>query len=116
MILNIKNMKNLAIKNGGFSINKDGDSPKTGYMISCKDLYKINLSELTSDKLNDAIKKATEIGGYIGGWLDTEANDKDNFYLDISINIQDKNEAIELAKKNNQLAIYDIATGESIYL
>jgi hypothetical protein len=48
--------------------------------------------------------------------LDTEANDKDNFYLDISINVKDRNEAIELAKKNNQLAIFDIATGESIYL
>lgn len=116
MILNTKKIKELAIRNGGFSLNSDGISPTTGYMISCKDLYKINLSELTPDKLNDAIKEATKINGYIGGWLDTETNDKDNFYLDISINIQDKNKAIELAKQNNQLAIYDIATGESIYL
>lgn len=116
MILNIKKYKKLVIKNGGFSINKDGKNPTTGYMISCKDLYKIALSDLTSDKLDNAIKEATKIGGYIGGWLDTEANDRDNFYLDISINVKDRNEAIELAKKNNQLAIFDIATGESIYL
>lgn len=116
MKLKVSELKELAIKNGGFSLNKDGKVPVTGYMISCKDLYKIALSDLTSDKLDNAIKEATKIGGYIGGWLDTEANDKDNFYLDISINVKDRNEAIELAKKNNQLAIFDIATGESIYL
>lgn len=116
MILNTKNIKELAIKNGGFSLNKDGNSPATGYMISCKDLYKLNLSDLSNDKLDNAIKEATKIGGYIGGWLDVNSDDKNNFYLDISINVKDKDEAIELAKKNGQLAIYDIASGESIYL
>ena len=116
MKLKVSDLKELALKNGGFSLNSDGLNATSGFMVSCKDLYKINLSDLTPDKLDNAIKEATEIGGYIGGWLDTEANDKDNFYLDISVNIQDKNKAIELAKKNNQLAIFDIATGESIYL
>lgn len=116
MKLKVSELKELALKNGGFSLNKNGDSPATGYMISCKDLYKINLSDLTPDKLDDAILEASKINGFIGGWLDTEANDKDNFYLDISVNIQNKDEAIKLAKKNNQLAIYDVASGESIYL
>ena len=116
MKLKVSELKELALKNGGFSLNKDGLNATSGFMVSCKDLYKINLSDLTPDKLDNAIKEATEIGGYIGGWLDAEANDDNNFYLDISINIQDKNEAIELAKKNNQLAIFDIASGESIYL
>lgn len=116
MNINVKKIKNLTIKNGGFSLNPDGLSATSGFMISCKDLYKIALSDLTPDKLNNAIKQATEIGGYIGGWLDTETNDKDNFYLDISINIKDKDEALKIAKDKNQLAIYDISTGESIYL
>lgn len=116
MKLKVSELKELALKNGGFSLNKDGENPATGYMISCKDLYKINLSDLTPDKLDNAIKEATEISGYIGGWLDVNSDDKNNFYLDISINVKDKDEAIELAKKNNQLAIFDIATGESIYL
>lgn len=116
MILNTKNIKNLAIKNGGFSLSPKGETPATGYMISCKDLYKLNLSDLSEDKLDNAIKQATEIGGYIGGWLDTETTDTDNFYLDISINVQDKEQALKIAKKNKQLAIYDIENGESIYL
>ena len=116
MILNVRNIKDLAIKNGGFSLNPDGENPTSGFMVSCKDLYKINLSDLTPDKLDNAIKEASKINGYIGGWLDVNSDDKNNFYLDISINVKDKDEAIELAKKNNQLAIFDIATGESIYL
>jgi hypothetical protein len=116
MKLKVSELKELAIKNGGFSLNKDGKVPVTGYMISCKDLYKITLSDLTPDKLDNAILEASKINGFIGGWLDVNSDDKNNFYLDISINIKDKDEAIELAKKNNQLAIFDIATGESIYL
>lgn len=116
MKLKVSDLKELALKNGGFSLNPDGLNATSGFMVSCKDLYKINLSDLTPDKLDNAIKEVTEIDGYIGGWLDTETNDDNNFYLDISINIQDRNEAIELAKKNGQLAIYDIASGESIYL
>ena len=102
MKLKVSDLKKLALKNGGFSLNSDGLNATSGFMVSCKDLYKINLSDL--------------IGGYIGGWLDVNSDDKNNFYLDISINVKDKDEAIELAKKNNQLAIFDIATGESIYL
>lgn len=116
MKLKVSDLKELALKNGGFSLNSDGLNATSGFMVSCKDLYKINLSDLTPDKLDNAIKEATEIGGYIGGWLDTEANDKDNFYLDISINVKDKDEALKIAKENHQLAIYDVATGESIYL
>ena len=116
MKLKVSDLKKLALKNGGFSLNSDGLNATSGFMVSCKDLYKINLSDLTPDKLDNAIKEATEIGGYIGGWLDVNSDDKNNFYLDISINVKDKDEAIELAKKNNQLAIFDIATGESIYL
>ena len=48
---------------------------------------------------------------YIGLWLD---NNK--MYIDISINIIDKVEALEFGKKNKQLAIYDIVNNDSIYL
>lgn len=48
---------------------------------------------------------------YLGGWLDEGYG-----YLDVSINIQNLDEALALAKKNHQLAIYDVVTGESIYI
>ena len=37
-------------------------------------------------------------------------------YIDISINIEDRSEALEFAKRNKQLAIYDLINNDSIYL
>ena len=37
-------------------------------------------------------------------------------YVDISINIEDKIDALEFAKRNKQLAIYDLVNNDSIYL
>lgn len=48
---------------------------------------------------------------YIGLWLDGGI-----MYIDLSINIQDKTEALEVAKRNKQLAIYDLINNDSIYL
>jgi hypothetical protein len=48
---------------------------------------------------------------YLGGWLDGGMA-----YLDISKNVKDLNEVLKMAKAENQLAIYDVVKGESIYL
>ena len=48
---------------------------------------------------------------YLGGWLDEGIG-----YLDISTNVRNLQEAIELAMASDQLAIWDIVKGESIYL
>lgn len=48
---------------------------------------------------------------YIGLWLDSNI-----MYIDISINIIDKVEALEFGKYNKQLAIYDLKNNDSIYL
>lgn len=48
---------------------------------------------------------------YIGLWLDGGI-----MYIDISINIINKVEALEFGKYNKQLAIYDIVNNDSIYL
>lgn len=63
-----------------------------------------------------AIKEKQEIikdknNMFIGLWLDNNI-----MYIDISINISDKVEALEFAKYNKQLAIYDIINNDSVYL
>ena len=116
MKLKVSDLKEMVKKNGGFSINPLGECPKTGYMVSIKDLYKISLNLIDQDDIDFASEIASKISGYIGGWLDTTDSNINNFYMDISVNIQDREKAIEIAKKNGQLAIYDIASGESIYL
>ena len=50
-------------------------------------------------------------GLYIGLWLDSDV-----MYVDVSIHIIDYLEALEVARNNEQLAIYDLKNNDSIYL
>lgn len=50
---------------------------------------------------------------YIGGWLDEVNNE---FVLDISISVIGMNNAITIAEKNNQDAVYWFHGKETIYL
>lgn len=86
-----------------------------GYMVSLEGAE----SQVKGDDYQTIIKaieeKQTIINNndnlFIGLWLDN-----DIMYVDISINIIDKVEALEFAKYNKQLAIYDLANNDSIYL
>jgi hypothetical protein len=50
-------------------------------------------------------------GIYFGAWVDG-----DTLYLDVSLNIQDREVAIAYGHANHQKAIYDVNNGKSIYL
>nr|DAW49860.1 MAG TPA: hypothetical protein [Caudoviricetes sp.] len=115
-MLKCSELKQMVKDNGGFSINPLGECPKTGYMVSVRDLYKINLDIIDQDDVNFASDIAKEVNGYIGGWLDTQSDSPFNFYMDISINIQNKEQALKIARENNQLAIFDVVNCETIYL
>lgn len=105
------------IENGGETLTKELKKADIngGFMVSLEGTE-------TQTKGNDhqAIKKAIEEKQaiikdskdlYIGLWLDSGM-----MYIDISINIIDKVEALEFAKYNKQLAIYDLENNNSIYL
>jgi len=115
-MLKCSELKQMVKDNGGFSISPNGDTPKSGFMVSVRDLYKISLDLIEQDEINFASDIASEVNGYIGGWLDTQSDSPFNFYMDISVNIQDKEQALKIARENGQLAIYDVVNGESIYL
>lgn len=88
--------------NGGFMVSLEGTETQTQ-----GDDYQA---------INQAIKEKKEIiknsnNMYIGLWFDNNI-----MYIDISINIQNKTEALELAKYNKQLAIYDLENNNSVYL
>lgn len=105
------------IENKGETLNKELKKAdiNRGFMVSLEGTE-------TQTKGDDyqAIKKAIEEkqgiikdsnNMYIGLWLDS-----DIMYIDISINIIDKVEALEFGKYNKQLAIYDLKNNDSIYL
>jgi hypothetical protein len=50
---------------------------------------------------------------FLGGWLDTADG---NIYIDLSFNFPDKEIAMQEARNNGEIAIWDLAKGEEIRL
>lgn len=105
------------LENKGATLDKDlKDFKKNkGYMISLegqeKKIFKGNIEEIKKEIEEKRKFIENKEGLYIGLWLE------DNYmYIDISIHIEDKTEALETAKKNKQLAIYDLKNNDSLYL
>lgn len=101
-------------KPNGFTVNLKGTPIEKGYVIS----EPITEGETYfGDKgLADALAKAVtsnreNVG--IGGWVDAETG---KFYWGCSIIEQDKEKALELGRKNNQIAIWDLNTMSEIRL
>lgn len=88
--------------NGGFMVSLEGAEVQ-------KNINDINGIKKAIEEKQEIIKDKNNL--YIGLWLDN-----DIMYIDISINIIDKVEALEFAKYNKQLAIYDLKNNDSIYL
>jgi|GEM_PF-2510348 hypothetical protein len=105
------------IENKGETLTKELKKAelKRGYMVSLEGTE----TQTKGDDYQAIIKAIEEKQAiikdknnmHIGLWLDNNI-----MYIDISINIQDKTEALEFAKYNKQLAIYDLKNNDSIYL
>ena len=102
----------------GFSLSlRWCDVPETGYMVSYP-AYEQVLESPTILDIVDYVQENVEFiyglpHAFVGGWMDAETG---KYYLDISQNIQDKAKALQVAAERKQLAIYDVASGVSIYL
>lgn len=108
MELNLKLVIKTTIENGGFSSNAT-----KRYMVALEGFERIipvqNLSEqVLMDYIGSINLNNSES---LGTWLDNGL-----VYFDKSVSIENLDEALELAKMNNQLAIYDTVEGISIYL
>ena len=114
--MELKDIKRI-IKNGGETLTKDLKKAelKGGYMVSLEGTES-QVKGNDYQAIIKAIKEKQETikdskNMYIGLWLDNNI-----MYVDISINIIDKVEALEFGKRNKQLAIYDLVNNDSIYL
>ena len=116
----MKNKLDKIIKNiidkGGCNLSKNMEflNYNSGYMVSIKDMYIIKKYDIKNLKkaLKNVVKNIA-INQCCGCWYNSEDN---NIYIDISINIEDKQQAIKEGVKNNQLAIYDIKNNKTIYI
>jgi hypothetical protein len=99
----------------GFSIPiRGGETPTKGWAVSLagnETIYEElpSYDDLTLDVLGK-LHAQHDHPLYLGGWYDNG-----HYYLDISRIIDDYSEAMAIASENNQLAIYNLETGESVY-
>ena len=103
------------IKQGGATLTSDLKvaSINGGYMVSILGYEKTFEYNDTEDINNYIIELQKKIGSkedyFIGLW--TYEN---KLFVDVSINIIDKCDALEFGRKNKQIAIYEVLTGENI--
>lgn len=102
---------------GGFTIAPTTCSKvTTGYAVSTHPEHeKIINRRVTALDLHHYVSTARDAlalpGRVFGGWRDPDTG---SIYLDVSVVTPSLSEALELADRHRQLAIYDFATGESI--
>ena len=112
---NIKTIIEEIKENNGGTYNKEYKTinAKKGFMVSLQGYEKKCRTEQETEK---AINENMEIirgldNAYLGAWIDEGIT-----YIDISVLVENKEDALEMGKINNQLAIYDIENNKSIYL
>ena len=104
-------------EDGGFTIDPKTWEPanfKTGYFVSVSGFEtKYSASIFTHGVFSSTIRSYSSLGSgmsyFIGAW-----EDNGFYYFDLSLWIEDKEDAIEFGRANDQLAIWDIAKCESI--
>lgn len=113
---NLRQAYQYARENRGVSYGLHTGVPTTGFMVSLYGKGSV-LSALTEERMAEFIRsRAIELddpSNYFGAWN----NPKNGFwYLDVSVRVDTLEEARKLAIQNKQLAIYDVAKKELIYL
>lgn len=102
-------------QNGGGTFNEYGEVQdlNSGYVVALKGHEKVtkdNEQEVTST-FNSLFTLARSLGAFIGTW---KHNDK--VYIDLSMHVLSLAKAIEMGKRNKQIAIWDCKNKEEIIL
>lgn len=92
--------------NGGLTVSPNGEVAnfKRGYQVSIKDIVVIPLYKARKAQLLNilaTIDKET----YLGLWIS-----QNKLYIDCSIYLSNKKDAVKLGKQNNQIAIFNWKT------
>lgn len=100
------------IKNGGATINKRGEivTLKSGYQVSKQDICKCLVSELTEQKIQNVISYGLKRGEYAGIWIENGYA-----YIDKSVRINTKKDALQKGVELNQISIFDWKKTTCIY-
>lgn len=100
----------------GFSFNANGQIPTDGYMVGTGKFEHVFDSDSPRDMIISHIKDMFEVmsnipmDAFIGGW----SSEDGKCIVELSICERDKNEALKMAAKWGQIAIYDIQNQKDI--
>ena len=117
--ITIAKTKELLNKNkDGITLKLNGsiDHKKRGYYVSVtnntfkeltiKDIYSVMLKAYLYEKQNN-------IKAFIGGWFSSKTK---NWYIDISLYFDNKQEALKVARAKKQEAIFNIKKLETVFI
>jgi len=101
---------------GGFTVSLLGVQKKTGdsgFMVSLAGFEARFSNRPSKNKVRQYIRRNYRqlCGRFLGGWFDDET---DEYFLDVSIHIEDREEALRIAGQHGQKAIRDLASGADI--
>lgn len=119
MTTNIQNFISEAKVNGGgsYNLNTGVTNPNKGYMVSIEGCEEIHKDFPTGESIRDYIFTHSEQlamdNKYLGIWYNDK---KQQWYLDVSINIGNRGKARLFGSINKQEAIWDCANGKEIKL
>lgn len=109
----IKNLKKI-IDLGGATLDTNGDpvSYASGWQVSKKDLYTLDLVNFQNivATINKEIKKLSN-GDHLGLWVEDQ-----KIYIDLSIRIKNKKQAIKFGRDNKQISIFGWKSKKCFYL
>jgi hypothetical protein len=104
----------LLSQDGGFSLSITGNTPHDGAMVSIYPQYERQLATVSESDIAQYLFDHLDVlslpGHYLGAWIDSGT-----VYLDVSINAP-LDKALDLARRYSQLAVFDLATFESVYV
>lgn len=108
-----------ALNPAGFTVNAANLQPvTTGFAVALKRTQNSFGAEGLAKVANviEELQASSEMNGRalaFGGWYDSESG---LYYYDATVIFQDKEEAIEAGRVNEQIAIFDLANLEEIRL
>lgn len=85
---------------------------KTGYFVALTD-NEVLPDQANINQLHDLAKTLNLSRFYYGWWLDQKTG---KGYLDVSVHVGSKTEAVALAKVFRQKAVWDCAASDSLYI
>lgn len=110
----LKMIKNYLAINGGATMDHQLNftALNGGFMVSLQNYEKkTTLKKLNNKTIKQYQKLAKEKNAFIGFWIDGDV-----LYIDLSVNILNKMQAIATGRKHKQFAIYDLKENKSIYI